>query len=81
MLHQKSMHLLTFWRAIDTFRCILPAFYLCKQQKWVHQCRSHQLSTEDFQREADAVLEFLQDKLEEYVEDNDIQGGDVEQGV
>ncbi|CAL5221369.1 g3549 [Coccomyxa viridis] len=41
---------------------------------------SHHLSAEEFQKEADAVLDFLQDKLEEYVEDNDIQGGDVEQG-
>ena len=39
------------------------------------------MSEEEFQKEADTVLNFLQDKLEEYVEDNDIRGGDVEQGV
>jgi len=39
------------------------------------------MSEEQFQKEADTVLNFLQDKLEEYVEDNDIPGGDVEQGV
>ena len=39
------------------------------------------MSAEQFQKEADTVLNFLQDKLEEYVEDNDIPGGDVEQGV
>ena len=27
------------------------------------------------------MLDFIQDKLEEYVEDNNIAGGDVEQGV
>ncbi len=54
---------------------------LCYQQLPCDHCRSHHLSAEEFQKEADAVLDFLQDKLEEYVEDNDIQGGDVEQGV
>ena len=39
------------------------------------------MSAEQFQKEADTVLNFIQDKLEEYVEDNDIPGGDVEQGV
>ena len=34
-----------------------------------------------FHKDADAVLDFIQDKLEEYVEDNNIAGGDVEQGV
>ena len=39
------------------------------------------MSDEAFHKEADSVLNFLQDKFEEYVEDNDIPGGDVEQGV
>lgn len=43
--------------------------------------RHHEMSDEAFQKEANAVLDFLQDKLEEFVEDNDISGGDVEQGV
>ena len=44
-------------------------------------CRTHEMSDEAFHKEANSVLNFLQDKFEEYVEDNDIPGGDVEQGV
>ena len=58
--------------------CLSPA--MCPISH-IFQRRGHELSTEEFQKEADAVLNFLQDKLEEYVEDNDIKGGDVEQGV
>ena len=44
-------------------------------------CRNHEHEDRQFHKDADAVLDFIQDKLEEYVEDNNIAGGDVEQGV
>ena len=43
--------------------------------------RNHEHEDRQFHRDADAVLDFIQDKLEEYVEDNNIVAGDVEQGV
>ncbi len=87
MLHQKSASPLTLWYALPfgMQQTLVSTAYACSylshQQVECGQCRSHHLSAEEFQKEADAVLDFLQDKLEEYVEDNDIQGGDVEQGV
>ena len=43
--------------------------------------RNHEHEDRQFHKDADAVLDFIQDKLEEYVEDNNIAGGDVEHGV
>ena len=78
---RRVSHLSHFGMQQDHFSSGNACSCLCDQQLHSDHCRSHHLSAEEFQKEADAVLDFLQDKLEEYVEDNDISGGDVEQGV
>ncbi|CAK0781231.1 hypothetical protein CVIRNUC_005319 [Coccomyxa viridis] len=77
---QEGCHLATMAQGLPPRRRLMALLPLRAFSADTPLQQNHEQEDRKFHKDADAVLDFIQDKLEEYVEDNNIAGGDVEQG-